>query len=232
LRAPARASIKLLRRAAAWAIGAACAAFAGPLAAQGFDEVRGAPAGQFDFYVLALTWSPGFCALEDGRPSQQCAPGSRLGFVVHGLWPQYEHGYPAYCRPLGGSPSPAFFEAARGLFPNERVAGQEWHKHGTCTGLSPADFVDAVRRARALVRVPDQLAEASTTARVLPFEIERAFLAANPGLSPGAMAVMCRRRVFDEVRICLDRDLHGFHRCPEVERDACRAGEVVVKGAP
>lgn len=42
----------------------------------------------FDFYVMTLSWSPGFCDLggEDKSP-EQCAVGSSDGFVVHGLWP-------------------------------------------------------------------------------------------------------------------------------------------------
>ena len=44
--------------------------------------------GNFDFYVLTLSWSPGFC--DNGGESKspdQCATGSGQGFVVHGLWP-------------------------------------------------------------------------------------------------------------------------------------------------
>ena len=56
--------------------------------------------GQFDFYVLALSWSPSFCEASGERgtpPRQQC--GERpYSFVVHGLWPQYEKGFPEYCQ--------------------------------------------------------------------------------------------------------------------------------------
>src|ERR1700709_985537 len=31
--------------------------------------------GDFDYYVLALSWSPGFCALSGGRDRQQCDGG-------------------------------------------------------------------------------------------------------------------------------------------------------------
>jgi ribonuclease T2 len=87
-----------------------------------------------------------------------------------------------------------------------------------------------VRRSRALVRVPNELARPAASVKVLPFEIERAFMAANPGLRPDMMAVSCRRRIFDEIRICLDRDLTGFRSCPEVDQDDCRSGVVTVEG--
>ncbi|MBG1262616.1 ribonuclease T2 family protein [Nostoc commune] len=57
---------------------------------------RGTP-GKFDFYVLTLSWSPDYCAANGSRDQQQCGSGRKLGFVLHGLWPQYQAGYPANC---------------------------------------------------------------------------------------------------------------------------------------
>src|SRR5262245_12074681 len=56
--------------------------------------------GQFDFYVLSLSWSPSFCeaAGERGTPPQQQCGARPYSFVVHGLWPQYERGFPEFCR--------------------------------------------------------------------------------------------------------------------------------------
>jgi ribonuclease T2 len=211
-------------------IGAAVAALllAGSAGAQPLER-RGAPAGTFDFYVLALSWSPGFCEAEgDGKGRDQCAAGAGLGFVVHGLWPQFERGYPSFCEPEGRNPSrPALAEAA-GLFPDEGLARYQWRKHGSCAGGSPADYFRDVRRARELVRVPDRLNAPASPARAVPLDIERAFAEANPGLRPEMMAVQCRRQIFQEIRICLNRDLRGFRACPEVDRDACRAGEIAV----
>src|SRR3979411_349189 len=73
-------------------------ATAGTASAQ--DRRQNAP-GEFDFYVLSLSWSPSFCeeAAErggGGRSQVQCG-GRPYSFVVHGLWPQYEHRCSAYC---------------------------------------------------------------------------------------------------------------------------------------
>src|SRR6476659_5472977 len=51
--------------------------------------------GQFDYYAMALSWAPAFCATHDDPA--ECAPGKRYGFVLHGLWPQYVIGYPQSC---------------------------------------------------------------------------------------------------------------------------------------
>lgn len=213
------------------AVAGALLLLAAPALAQpsGPQESRGAPAGRFDFWVLALSWSPGFCETTgDSRGSDQCEAGRRLGFVVHGLWPQYENGYPAFCEPSGRQPTRAAVEEAASLFPSEGLARYEWRKHGTCSGLSPTEYFRAVRQARDLVTIPDRLVSPSVGTRVLPGEIERAFQETNKGLRPEMMAIDCGRRVFQEIRICLAKDLRGFRARPQVDRDTCRAGEIRV----
>lgn len=198
-----------------------------PLAAQNPREARGAPMGQFDFYVLALSWSPGFCETSGSR-SRQCSQGSNLGFVVHGLWPQQEQGYPSFCAPNGRFVPSTTMDEVKGLYPDDNLARYQWRKHGTCTGESPGGYFKAVQRARERVRVPDSFKALGARSKVLPSEIEQAFMGVNPGLRPDMIAVSCGRRIFQEVRICLDKDLRNFRQCPEVDRVGCRAGELQI----
>ena len=119
---------------------------------------RGAQApGEFDFYVLALSWSSSFCeATGDARGANQCEIGRKLGFVVHGLWPQFERGFPSDCGPAGRAPSRMALDDARGVFPDEGLARYEWRKHGTCSGKSPTDYFADVRRAKDSLVIPPQ----------------------------------------------------------------------------
>ncbi|MBM6592769.1 ribonuclease T2 family protein [Microvirga pudoricolor] len=191
------------------------------------SETRGGPAGQFDFYVLALSWSPGFCALtSDADERSQCDAGKGLAFVTHGLWPQNERGYPVFCRPADRMSLRGTVAEAAGLFPDERLARYQWRKHGSCSGESPSGYFRAVQQARDKVRIPDSLARMPVATRAMPLEIERAFADANPGLRPDMMSVSCRRDTLQEVRICLTRDLRGFRPCPEIDRNSCRAGQI------
>ncbi|MDE2577560.1 MAG: ribonuclease T2 [Hyphomicrobiales bacterium] len=183
--------------------------------------------GDFDFYVFSLSWSSGFCATGGAEKGKaQCAPGSHLGFVVHGLWPQYERGFPQDCR--GGSPSFIAMRQAEGLFPDQGLARYEWRKHGTCSGKAPADYFADVRRARDSIVVPPQFSQARGDARVSPAEILRAFESANPRLRPGMAAVGCQRGVLQEVRFCMTKDLRDFRPCPEVVQQSCRAPQVAI----
>jgi ribonuclease T2 len=214
-----------VKRFAALAVLAAICA--GPAPAQTAGEARTRPSGDFDFYVLALTWSPGFCEIEGERKGrEQCAPGQGLGFTVHGLWPQHERGRPAECGPGARTLPRAALDQARGLFPDEGLARHEWRTHGACSGKGPTEYFGDVRRARERVRIPEALQSVSERAFMAPLDIERAFAEANPGLRPDMMSVVCRRGVLQEVRICLSSDLRGFRHCPEVDRSGCRGGEI------
>ena len=196
----------------------------------GFNR-RAAP-GDFDFYVLALSWSPTYCALEGQRRDDvQCAPGRDLGFVLHGLWPQYARGYPETCSTVVRQPTRQAMEVAGQVYPSEGLARYEWRKHGTCSGLDPAAYFSAARDARLAVTIPDDLKAGGGPKALAPVDVARRFVSANRGLRPDMMAVTCARGQLQEVRICFSKDLRGFTPCPEVARGNCRAPEVSLDAA-
>jgi ribonuclease T2 len=199
-----------------------------PLPVQAVRGTASTP-GDFDFYVFSLSWSPGFCETPAGtRARDQCDAGANLGFVVHGLWPQYEHGFPSDCGPAARFPSRLALESAQGLYPTVGLARHEWQKHGTCSGKSPTDYFADVRRARDSVVIPAQFAAAKENQTWTPIDIARAFIAANARLRPGMLGVACANDVLQEVKICFSKDLRDFHACPEVSRQGCRVREISV----
>jgi len=185
--------------------------------------------GQFDFYVLSLSWSPSFCeaAGERGTPPQQQCAARPYSFVVHGLWPQYEKGFPEFCQQPAPRLDRNIVSSMLDLMPAPRLIFNEWDKHGTCSGLSPNAYFESVRRARALVKIPDAYIEPKALLTVTPDEVEEAFVAANPGLARDAIAVTCDSRRLSEVRICLGKDLR-FRACPEIDARACRRDKIVM----
>ncbi len=212
-----------------------CAALAALILASAPAQAqsRGGAPGDFDFYVLALSWSAGFCELEGAQKARsQCEPGAGHGFVVHGLWPQNERGFPSDCGPFGRSPSRAAMDIARSVYPEEGLARHQWRKHGSCSGSSPTDYFNDVRRARAAITIPRPFLDPQRDQTWAPLDIERAFIAANPKLRVDQMAVTCRRGVLQEVRICFEKDLRGFRACPEVDRDGCRTREIKAPAPP
>lgn len=185
----------------------------------------GSAPGQFDFYVLALSWSPTHCASDAGRRSRfQCRIGANNRFVVHGLWPQFERGSPSYCSQA--NPPRSAVENEGRVFPEFGLARYQWRKHGSCSGLSPSAYFRAVKQARDKIVVPPSLERIDKGARANPDAIEKAFLAANKGLRPDQIAVTCVRGQFQEVRVCMSKDLRSFVSCREVDQRACRASSV------
>jgi ribonuclease T2 len=201
---------------------------ASPSASQASPAVIVAP-GDFDFYLLTLSWSPGFCDTGgQAKAPDQCAIGAGLGFVVHGLWPQNAQGYPSDCDDNPRPVSRTALALAQGVFPSDGLARYEWRKHGTCTGLSPEGFFASVRRARDKIAIPDPFKAPRQEQNFAPIEIMRAFIAVNPGLRLSAMAVSCARGELADVRLCLSKDLRSFVNCPEVARRACRSPSITV----
>jgi ribonuclease T2 len=184
--------------------------------------------GKFDYYVLSLSWSPSYCASEGNRAEPtQCRRGKPFAFVVHGLWPQYSEGWPQDCQ----YPAPRVPEATvkdmLDVMPSRRLVIHEWRKHGTCSGLDPDDYFDAVRGAFNKIVIPGQFRAVTRPITTSAPEVENAFRVANPGLAADMIAVSCEARMVSEVRICMDRSL-GFTACPAVDRRACRAGKITM----
>src|SRR3954447_18581958 len=194
------------------------------------DRRQNAP-GEFDFYVLSLSWSPFYCEEASERGSQgrsqaQCG-GRPFSFVVHGLWPQYERGFPEYCQ----RPSPRLdrniMTSMLDLMPAPGLIFNEWDKHGTCSGLGARAYFESIRKARAAVKIPEEFLQLSEPKTVAPGDLEAAFIKVNPGLSSSAISVICSGRRLSEVRVCLSKDMQ-FRACEETDRRACRRDEVVM----
>lgn len=193
-------------------------------------ENPAARASGFDFWVLALSWSPGYCASEGERANRrQCEGETEHGFVVHGLWPQFERGYPEFCPTSEPLDVPnGMVRTISDLIPSAGLVRHQWKKHGSCSGLARQDYFDAVRAARARIVIPEGFGGLRTVRSVDPDSVEADFRAANPGLPAQSIAVTCDRRFLREVRICLTRDLAEFAACREVDNRSCRLGTVVV----
>jgi ribonuclease T2 len=188
-------------------------------------------AGQFDFYVLSLSWSPSFCATAaergNGRgPTPQCGP-RPYSFVVHGLWPQYDKGFPEYCEVPAPRLNRGIVSSMLDLMPAPRLIYNEWDKHGTCSGLAARDYFDTVRKAREAIKIPAQFGDLHEPLSVTPAAVQEAFIKANPGLSASSMAVECDKKRLTEVRICLSKELQ-FRDCSEIARRSCRRDQLVM----
>lgn len=192
-------------------------AFAAPARAEGER------AGEFDYWVLSLSWSPNWCALEGrARGSEQCE--EDFGWVVHGLWPQYERGWPSYCPTSARAPSRAQTAAQADLFGAGGAAWYQWKKHGVCSGLTADDYYRLAREAFARVARPEVLQKLDRSVKLPAEVIEQAFLEANPDWSPDTVTITCEQGYIQEARICFTRDLTPRDCAPDTARDCTMQG--------
>jgi ribonuclease T2 len=183
---------------------------------------RDGEAGSFDYYVLSLSWAPTYCIThpDDGA---ECS-GKGYGFVLHGLWPQYESGgYPERCQSQFTLTAQAASKGAT-IYPSDRLMQHEWQEHGTCSGLDPLNYFLAADRATAVVKVPKALDSPASDQILTPSQIVDFFRGANRQLFGDAMTLACSRDGLSEVRLCLTKDLtlrscgRGVHSsCPPAQ---------------
>ena len=187
--------------------------------------------GNFDFYLLSLSWSPGFCATAAGQNDPgQCAPGRKFSFVLHGLWPQYEqHGWPQDCSTEQIDPSAV--SKMIGIMPSERLIQHEWSKHGTCSGLSSTEYFEEAYEAYSEIKIPTEYKELAQQISVSPDEIRSKFAAANPAFSEQAFVVHCsgNGRYLNEVHACLTKDIKGRACNREELAQQCKSDAVVMR---
>lgn len=190
---------------------------------------EGEQAGDFDYYVMALSWSPNWCALEGaGRFAPECDDGAGLGFTLHGLWPQYESGWPSYCRTTARDPSRSDSAAMEDVMGSAGLAWYQWKKHGRCSGLAAADYYDTARRAFAAITQPPVFGQMDRRLQLPAEVVEAAFLESNPGLSRDQITITCADGHIQEARICLTKDLQPRRCGPDVIRD-CRMRDAVME---
>jgi len=190
-------------------------------------SARAAVAGPFDYYALSLSWSPTWCAADRAHARDaQCAGGRHYAFVVHGLWPQYERGWPQYCDTSERWVPRATIAAMLDIMPSKNLIIHEWRKHGTCSGLSQKSYFATVRRFFAALHIPARYLAPLRTVTVTPAGLVSDFVKSNAGLDASMLALNCGNARgtarLSEIRVCFSQD-GRFRACGANERHGCRA---------
>lgn len=171
-------------------------------------RAEGERAGDFDYYVMALSWSANWCALEgDARNSPQCDTSEDHGWILHGLWPQFHRGYPSYCKTAKRAPSRSMTNDMSDIMGTGGLAWHQWKKHGTCTDLSATGYYALSREAYATVTRPAIFRKLDRTVKLPTSVVEDAFIKDNPTLKRDNITITCRQGYIQEARICLSKGL-------------------------
>lgn len=197
------------------------------LIASSMAWAKGERSGEFDYYVMSLSWSPTWCALEgDARQSPQCDSDADFGWVLHGLWPQYHRGWPSYCPTVERNPSRSMTNDMADIMGTSGLAWHQWNKHGVCSGLSAQNYYDLSRKAYGTVVRPEVFRRLEKAVKLPASVVEEAFLKANPQLEPDMITITCKDGRIQEARICLSKTLDPVPCGRDVVRD-CTATDAL-----
>ncbi|WP_415183341.1 ribonuclease T2 family protein [Phaeovulum sp.] len=191
-------------------------------------SAEGEKAGKFDYYVLSLGWSPTWCSTTgDARKDDQCHPRHDFGFTLHGLWPQYERGWPSYCHTPHRDPTRRQSDAMKDIMGSGGLAWYQWKKHGRCAGIPAADYFATSRQAYDSIVIPDVFRTLHKDVKLPAAIVEEAFLEANPSLAPDMITITCDQGMIQEARICLTKDLTPRPCAPDLQRDCKMTGALM-----
>ncbi|HVJ04350.1 MAG TPA: hypothetical protein VM578_01625 [Candidatus Saccharimonadales bacterium] len=173
--------------------------------------------GEFDYYLLSLSWAPNFCATHSGN-ANECGIGRHRAFVVHGLWPQGEQG--RLNQPCQHT-SPVAEDVVRyalNFYPDAGLVQHEWQCHGSYSGLSARDYFTAVGHAYQSLHFPSSVAALSSDTRQNSATLVREFEQSNSA-PQGSFVSSCHDGELVAIEACFTKDLKlrscspGLHSC-------------------
>jgi ribonuclease T2 len=207
---------------------------------------RGGMPGDFDYYLLSLSWSPTYCSGREraegwrdrtdddgdresrfgrggygrGGGDDECSAARPYAFVLHGLWPQYERkGWPEFCEGVIRPWVPGeIIDSMMDIMPSKRLVINEYKKHGVCSGLEPSKYFESARQAYRSIHIPEEFRDLSQPLSATPEDIKSAFLKANSQLTGEMVQIVCSRDLLREVRVCLSKDLNP-RPCSRIEQN-------------
>jgi ribonuclease T2 len=191
--------------------------------------------GMFDYYALVLSWSPSYCASSRDSNDLQCQrrDGRRFAFVLHGLWPQFEKGWPQDCpTPDRGFVPRPVAQHMLDIMPSEKLVFHEYRKHGVCSGLNVDAYFDLARQLFSKIKIPERYQQVNDNRLfVSPGELVHDFIAANPQMKADMIAIECGGpgNRLKQVRVCFDRG-GEFRACGrnEDQKKMCAADRIFI----
>ena len=179
--------------------------------------------GNFDYYLLALSWAPNYCAGHPSDHSSECKIGGHTAFVLHGLWPQANSGAPPMSCTTASPVASDTVDHMLNYMPSRGLIQHEWQKHGTCTNLSAQDYFAKVEQAFRNVHVPEQYPRLEHEQQFPVAELEKSFAEANHAPLQ-AFRVSCHAGDLVSLEVCVDKNLQ-YQSCTQSVRE-CPVSQV------
>ncbi|KAF0719948.1 Aste57867_669 [Aphanomyces stellatus] len=180
----------------------------------------------FDFYMLSQSWEPAFCATGNFPGCATPSPFMRTNLIIHGLWPDNNDGtYPSFCSNTTLSQddiNSVGVSTLQQYWPDVKTGGttfvsNEWLKHGTCSGLNGAAYLQAA------VNTEKRIGTSSVISKSVGKSVDAALIQASYDKLVG---LQCKDGELNEVRSCWDL---SFNQINCIDVGTCK-GSVTIKG--
>ncbi|MDM8515716.1 thermonuclease family protein [Desulfobacterales bacterium HSG16] len=162
--------------------------------------------GEFHHYKLAISLSQEWCIANDRLEEMQCD----VEFIVHGLWPQCQKGYPYRCKNFDPELIDDINKSEIYKFmPSDFLIRHEWKTHGTCSGLKRSEYFKKAADFYSSITLPSFKAGEYSKEAVMKkiIEVNKGFLAReNIELCCDEKGRKKDDDTLDEIRICFSKD--------------------------
>jgi ribonuclease T2 len=175
---------------------------------------------EFDYYLLALSWSPAYCRFNP-RNNVQCNGKQTYRFVIHGLWPnKIKQRSPIFCQTTKNKINKAIVDNVFPYMPSEKLINHEWRKHGSCSGLDPEMYFIYSIKLYQKIKFPEIFYQSNDHA-LTASDLRLALKQANPALEQhDSVRIVTKNqkrnshKIFQEIRICYNKTLTAPINCP------------------
>jgi ribonuclease T2 len=121
-----------------------------------------------------------------------------------------------------------------GIYPNDTLFDHEWEKHGTCTGLSPVEYLQLGKALKESVVIPGEFRSPEKPFRTSMDQLKTLFVQANPTFSDTSFEVSCSSsgRYLKEIYVCFSREGASTPCSAEMHKTAlksCQAKDFLVR---
>lgn len=204
----------------------------------------------YNYYVFSSSWLGTECNFTSCW-ANQTEKASHTFWSIHGLWPDYWQGYPAFCEdypfvhdwiePELYSQMEVYWTSAYG--PNDKFYDHEWTKHGTCwndpdspenTPHKMNDYFELTLSFGVTFNIYASLESQGIVPSATPYQLSDISAAFANSYGNGTYLLECKvdsdgNQYFGAANICMDLDYNVFP-CPQGAinsfTDYCQAGDV------
>jgi ribonuclease T2 len=210
-------------------------------------SISGSKSVNYELYTFESFWLGTTCKFAPCLANETDFASHNF-FNIHGLWPDYLVGYPAYCDNSSIYQAEDIALSLQGLMKvywigmnesSDQFHAHEWSKHGTCWNdpiqtqnqtTMMNDYFSAAIAVAFKIDMYSTLANAGIIPSETPYTYDQFSNALNNSWGPGSFGLDCQtdtsgNQYLNDINICLSLD-YSIVSCPTYVTESCVQGNI------